>query len=67
MFILNLSPNAKNAKGFGFNTHKHNNNSCGNESIEVCITQNIGKERENSYQKMKISPDKRHTNTQKLN
>jgi hypothetical protein len=33
------------------------------ESIEVQITQKIGKEKETSYQKMKRSPNKRHTQT----
>ena len=33
----------------------------GKESTKVRITQNKGKERENSYQKFKRSPKKRHT------
>ena len=36
---------------------------CRKKSSEVLITQKIGKERGNSYQKMKRSPDKRHTQT----
>ena len=32
----------------------------GKESTEVHITQNKGKERENSYQKLKRSPEERH-------
>ena len=35
----------------------------GKESTEVGITQKIGKERENSYWKMKRSPDESHTQT----
>ena len=38
-------------------------NSCGKESTEVQITQKIAKERGTSYQKMKRSPNKRHTQT----
>ena len=37
------------------------NRPCGKESTEVQITQNMGKERENSYQKIKRSPEERHT------
>ena len=33
----------------------------GKESTEVQITQKMGKERENSYRKMKISPEESHT------
>jgi hypothetical protein len=36
---------------------------CGKESTEVRKTQNKGKERENSYQKLKRSPEERHTQT----
>ena len=35
----------------------------GKESTEVRITQNKGKERENSYQKLKRSPKESHTHT----
>ena len=40
---------------------------CGKESTEVQITQNKGKERENSYQKLKKTIGKAHANTWKLN
>ena len=33
----------------------------GEKSTEVRKTQNKGKESENSYQKLKFSPEKRHT------
>ena len=33
----------------------------GKKSTKIRITRKIGKEMENSYRKMKISPDKRHT------
>ena len=36
----------------------------GKESTDVLITQNKGKESENSYQKLKRSPQDRHTKTQ---
>ena len=36
---------------------------CGKESTEVRITQNMGKEWENSYRKLKRSPEERHTQT----
>ena len=35
----------------------------GNESTEILITQEIGKEKGISYQKMKRSPDERHIQT----
>ena len=35
----------------------------GKERTELRITQKMGKERENSYQKMKRSPEERHTQT----
>ena len=35
----------------------------GKESTKIWITQKIGKERENSYLKIKRSPDERHTQT----
>ena len=36
---------------------------CGKESTEVRITQYMGNERENSYRKLKRSPEERHTQT----
>ena len=35
----------------------------GKEGTEVRIIQEMGKERENSYQKIKRSPEERHTRT----
>ena len=42
---------------------QYRNRPRGKESTEVRITQNKGKERENSYQKLKRSPMERHTQT----
>ena len=39
------------------------NRPCGKESTKVQITENKGKESENSYQKLKRSPEDRHTET----
>ena len=36
---------------------------CGKESTEAWITSKMGKERENSYQKMKRSQKERYTQT----
>ena len=36
-------------------------NPSGKESTDVQITQNKGKERENSYRNLKRSPEQRHT------
>ena len=35
----------------------------GKESTEIQVTQNKGKERENSYKKLKRSPQERHMQT----
>ena len=43
--------------------YKYINRPRGKESTEVRITQNKGKESENSYQKLKRSPRDRHTKT----
>jgi hypothetical protein len=45
---------------------KRYNSSHGKESTKVRITQNMGKERENSCRKLEIFRGKAHTNTRKL-